>query len=66
MKEEEDDTGLSPTVLQVIDEFVGALRGDGEIPEDGVNALERLLRQPAVPKPDDINAALFARPEKPG
>ena len=53
---------LSPTVLQVIERFVAAMRGDDGIQNDAVERLENLLRKGAVPKPDEINAAMFGAP----
>jgi hypothetical protein len=53
---------LSPTVLQVIDRFVAAMRADDGIQNDAIERLENLCRKGAVPKPDEINAALFEAP----
>lgn len=53
---------LSPTVSQVIDQFVAAMRADDGIPDDAIDRLEKILRKATVPKPDDINAALFELP----
>ena len=53
---------LSPTVSQVVDQFVAAMTGDDAIDNDAINRLDRLLRQGAVPKPDEINTALFEPP----
>ncbi len=53
---------LSPTVTQVVDQFVTAMTGDDAINNDAINRLDRLLRQGAVPKPDEINTALFEPP----
>ena len=55
-------TNLSPTVAQVIDQFVAAMTGDDAIDNDAVNRLDKLLRQGAVAKPDEINTALFEPP----
>ena len=35
------------------------MRKDPDIPNDAINRLETLLRKGTVPKPDDINSALF-------
>lgn len=62
MASEDEPTSLSPTVLQVIDQFVAAMCADDGIEHDAIDRLEKLLRQGAVPKPDEINAALFNPP----
>lgn len=53
---------LSPTVSQVVDQFVAAMTEDDEIDNDAINRLDKLLRQGFVPKPDEINAVLFEPP----
>lgn len=50
---------LSPTVVHVIEQFIAAMRADEAIDEESINRLETLLQQGLVPKPDDINVALF-------
>jgi hypothetical protein len=57
--DENGQVGPSPTVLQVIDEFTARMRADDGIEVDAIDRLEKLLRRPAVPKPDDINKAMF-------
>ena len=52
-------TPLSPTVVQVIGEFITAMRSDDGIENDAIDRLEVLLKQGTIPKADDINAALF-------
>jgi len=47
------------TVLQVIEQFVTVVRADPDIPDHAISRLEALLLKGAVPKPDDIKAALF-------
>jgi hypothetical protein len=59
MTNEENNLGLSPTVLQVIEQFVAALRADDGIDMNASDRLEKLLRSGVVPKPDEVNAALF-------
>ncbi len=59
MTNEDGYVGLSPTVLQVIDQFTARMRADDGIEGDAIDRLEKLLRKPAVPKPDEINRALF-------
>lgn len=59
---EEGTSILSPTVVQVIDQFAAAMRADDSIENDGIDQLEKLLRKGAVPKPEEINAALFDPP----
>ncbi len=62
MASEDGPTGLSPTVVQVIDQFAAAMRADDGIQGDAIDRLEMLLRKGTVPKPDEINAALFEPP----
>lgn len=62
MGNESSDVGLSPTVLHVIEEFAAAMRGDDEIQDDAADRLEKVLRKGAVPKPEEINRALFEPP----
>lgn len=57
---------LSPTVSQVIDEFIGAVKADDTIDNAEVARLEQLLRQGTVPKPEDISTALFDPPSEDG
>ena len=59
MTNEDGYVGLSPTVLQVIDQFTARMHADDGIEGDAIARLEMLLRKPAVPKPDEINRALF-------
>jgi hypothetical protein len=59
MVNEDDQGGLSPTVLQVLEHFVTAMRADERIEGYAIDRFEKLLRQGAVPKPDEIYAALF-------
>lgn len=60
MASEDIQVCLSPTVLQVINQFVASMRADDAIESDAIARLETVLYKPAVPKPDEINAALFA------
>ena len=62
MASEDHSSSLSPTVSQVIDQFVAAMTGDDAIDDDAINRLDKLLRQGAVAKPDEINTALFEPP----
>ena len=62
MASEDGPTGLSPTVVQVVHRFAAAMRADDGIQDDATDRLEKLLRKGAVPKPDEINAALFEPP----
>lgn len=59
MANDNDPIGVSPTVLQVIEQFVAAMRGDPGIADDAIDRLNNLLRKRTVPKVDEINAALF-------
>ena len=62
MANEDQPIGLSPTVSQVIERFAAAMRADDGIGDDAIDRLEKLLRQGAVPKPDEINVTLFGPP----
>lgn len=62
MANEDNQVGLSPTVLHVVEQFVAAMRADDGIKGDAIRRLEKLLRKGAVAKPDEINAALFDPP----
>ena len=53
---------LSPTVVQVLDEFISAMQGDNAIDGDAIERLDKILRDGAVPKPDEIYRALFEPP----
>lgn len=55
----QDDEPLSPTVTKVLDAYLEALTGDADIDDDAAARLDVLLRQGKVPKPADIDAALF-------
>ena len=59
MSQEDNHIVIPQTVLQVIEQFVSAMREDPEIPNDGIDRIETLLLNGTVPKPDDIYAALF-------
>ena len=59
MASENEPSTLSPALLQVIDRFLAAMRADDSVPNDAIARLEKLLRKGAVPKPDDISAALL-------
>ena len=56
---EQDDEPLSPTVTKVLDEYLAALHTDDDIDNKMAGRLDALLRKGNVPKPDDIDAALF-------
>ena len=59
-----DDEPLSPTVSKVLDEYLDALFADDEFDNGMVDRLGILLRKGKVPKPDDIDAALFSPKEE--
>jgi len=59
MTNQDDHVGLSPIVLQVIDQFATRIRDDNEIENDIIDRLEELLRKPTVPKPEEITDVLF-------
>ena len=52
-------SGLSPTVVKVLDEFTNVLYHDKEIPDPVINRLNDLLRKGTVPKPEEINNSVF-------
>jgi len=62
MADEDSYAVLSPTVLHVIEQFVAAIRADDGVEGYAIGRLEKLLQKGAVPKPDEINAALFDPP----
>ena len=62
MANDDDHGGLSPTVLHVMGQFAAAMRADDEVEGHAIDRLEKLLRKGAVPKPDEINTALFDSP----
>lgn len=62
MANEDKHVGLSPIVLHVIERFVVAMRTDDGVDGHAIDRLEKLLREGAVPKPDEISAALFGMP----
>ena len=50
---------LSPTVVKILDKFHSTLRSDESIDNASVDRLDALLRKGNVPKPDEIDVALF-------
>jgi hypothetical protein len=64
---EQDDDPLSPTVTKVLDEYLAALHADNTIDNKAADRLDALLRKGKVPKPEEIDAALFppAEDDKP-
>ena len=56
---EAQDEALSPTVTKVLDAYFEALKGDSDIDAEAAGRLDDLLRKGKVPKPADIDAALF-------
>jgi len=55
----EEQESLSPTVSQVIENFVDAMRNDSEIENSAVDRLEELLLKKSIPKSDEISIVLF-------
>lgn len=53
------DKPISPTVKKVLDEYLAALHADEEIDNEAADRLDALLRKGKIPKPDDIDVALF-------
>ena len=50
---------LSPTVTKVLDAYLEALKGDSDVDDEAAKRLDALLRKGKIPKPLDIDAALF-------
>ena len=64
MASSDDSISLSPTVVQVVDQFVTALRADEQVPDHAIDRLDATLRGGTVPKPDQLPEILFAPPEE--
>lgn len=62
VSKEGDPMVIPEIVSQVIEEFATAMRNDPDIPKDAIGRLVTLLRKGTVPKPDEINTALFEPP----
>ena len=62
MANENRRVALSSTALHVIEQFAAAMRADDQVDDHSIDRLETLLRKGVVPKPDEINAALFDPP----
>lgn len=62
MANEDNHVGLSPTVLRVIEQFATAMRAYDGIEGPAIDRLKKLLQKGVIPKPDEINAALFDPP----
>ena len=58
---EQKDNQLSPIVNRVLDEYLAALRADGDIDDEAAERLDTLLRGGKVPKPEDIESSIFPR-----
>ena len=56
---EQDDSLLSPTVTKVLDKYLAALKADEKIDDAAAERLDAFLRKGKIPKPDEIDAALF-------
>ena len=56
---EQQNEPLSPTVKKVLDAYLKALKGDGDVDDEAATRLDAVLRQGKVPKPSEIDAALF-------
>lgn len=63
---EEQHEPLSIIVSKVLDAHLNALKGDSDISNEAALRLDALLRQGRVPKPADIDAALFPPEEDEG
>jgi len=53
------NSSVSPTVSQVIDQFILAMREDDGIENQSIDRLEEILRKDSVPKANEVSAALF-------
>jgi hypothetical protein len=62
MANDDINVGPSPTVMQVIDQFIARMRSDDGIEGRAIDRLEKLLNKPTVPKHDEIYTALFESP----
>lgn len=58
---EQDDGPLSPTVIKVLNGYLSVLLADDGIDEEAAKRLDALLRKGKVPKPDEIDTALFPK-----
>lgn len=58
MSEQQNEL-LSPTVKKVLDAYLEALKGDGDVDDQAAARLDAILRQGKVPKPSDLDAVLF-------
>jgi hypothetical protein len=56
---EQQDEPLPPIVTKVLDANLEALKGDNDIDDEAATRLDALLRHGKVPRPADIDAALF-------
>ena len=62
MPSEDESQILSPTVMEVINQFMIAIHNDDEIDDIVCDRLEQLVRMSKVPKPNEIKAMLFETP----
>lgn len=56
---ETTDEPISPTVKKILDAYLEVLKGDNDVDDVSAERLVDLLREGKVPKPADIEAALF-------
>lgn len=54
---------ISPTLANVLKEFLEVMKADEAIEDDAADRLDALLRSGKTLKPDEISAALFPPPE---
>ena len=59
MSDANDKSNLSATVSQVLGSFIKELQNDENIDNAAIARLEALVLAGAVPKPDEIAAAMF-------
>ncbi|PIT91027.1 hypothetical protein COU17_02530 [Candidatus Kaiserbacteria bacterium CG10_big_fil_rev_8_21_14_0_10_49_17] len=57
---DENKEPLPPTVARVLDEYLIILHADNTIDNEVADRLDALLRNGKVPKPEEIDAVLFA------
>ena len=57
------DEPISPTFEKVLQKFEGALEADDGVDEASINRIIALLQIGKLPKPEEIEEALFGAPE---
>lgn len=57
------DEPISPTFEKVLQQFKGALEADDGVDDASITRLHALLQIGKIPKPEEIEEALFGAPE---